>query len=320
MSSSTTMGAGYDHATHDNQVVAMYATDADAQAARQTLRSGGIPEDAIQLVSRDAAAGAGSIPGEGDTGMWGAVRSLFVPDEDRNSYSHAIGHGHAMLVVTPTATTDRAHLVTMLEGTNPIDFDAKLQEWQSTGYDYSQPHEHYAAAAQTMGGAAPVGYASGTGGTGSTVAPAQAVAAPASMSDSMSARDGDTLKVVEEQMRVGKREVAAGAVRIRSYVVERPAEEQIRLRQERVIVDRHPVDRPATAADMDAFKERTIEARATSEEAVVSKEARVVEEIGLRKESTERTETVHDTVRRTEVEVDDGTLRDNTGRDAKPRI
>jgi len=38
---------------------------------------------------------------------------------------------------------------------------------------------------------------------------------------------------------------------------------------------------------------------------VVSKEARVTEELVVRKEAEQRTETVSDTVRRTEVEVED---------------
>ena len=112
---------------------------------------------------------------------------------------------------------------------------------------------------------------------------------------------------MEERLRVGKREVAGGAVRVRSYVVERPVEEQVRLHEERVSVERRPVDRAVTGADAAAFQERTIEARATSEEAVVGKEARVVEEIGIRKEASDRTETVRDTVRSTKVEVEDGT-------------
>jgi stress response protein YsnF len=53
------------------------------------------------------------------------------------------------------------------------------------------------------------------------------------------------------------------------------------------------------------FRERTIEVSATAEEAVVAKEARVKEEVVVRKEAEERTEIVSDTVRRTEVEVDD---------------
>jgi len=117
--------------------------------------------------------------------------------------------------------------------------------------------------------------------------------------------DAETIKVMEERLRVGKREVAGGAVRVRSYVVERPVEEQVRLHEERVSIERRPVDRPVSAADAAAFQERTIEARATSEEAVVSKEARVVEEIALHKEASDRTETVRDTLRSTKVDVED---------------
>ena len=106
------------------------------------------------------------------------------------------------------------------------------------------------------------------------------------------------IEVIDEQLRVGKREVAAGAVRVRSYIVERPVEEQVRLREEHISVDRRPMDRPADGA---AFQDRTIE------EAVISKDVRVVEEIGLRKEASERVETVRDTVRQTEVEIEHGT-------------
>ncbi len=123
-------------------------------------------------------------------------------------------------------------------------------------------------------------------------------------------RDDAAIPIVEERLTVGKREVTHGRVRIRSYVVETPVEEQVRLREEHVQVDRRAVDRPATDADR-LFEERTIEATETAEEAMVQKEARVREELTLRKEATERTETVRDTIRRTEVEVED----DRTGTD-----
>lgn len=116
----------------------------------------------------------------------------------------------------------------------------------------------------------------------------------------------DVIPVIEERLRVGKREVAHGAVRVRSYVVETPVEEQVRLREESVRVERRPVDRPTSGLTDDAFRERTIDVRATGEEAFVSKEARVVEEVTVHKNVSERTETVRDTTRRTEVEVDDG--------------
>jgi uncharacterized protein (TIGR02271 family) len=124
-----------------------------------------------------------------------------------------------------------------------------------------------------------------------------------------SARTGqdETIKVVEENLIVGKRAVEGGRVRVRSYVIEQPVEAKVTLHEERVMVDRRPVDRAASAADLAAFQERTIEARATSEEAVIGKEARVVEEIAVHKEVADRVETVRDTVRKTQVEVEGGT-------------
>ena len=112
------------------------------------------------------------------------------------------------------------------------------------------------------------------------------------------------LPVAEEELRVGKREVGRGRVRVRSYIVERPVEAQVALRDETVRVERRPVDRPLEPGDA-AFVEREIEAVERDEEAVVSKQARVVEEIALSKDVDTRTETVRDTVRKQEVEVDD---------------
>ena len=125
----------------------------------------------------------------------------------------------------------------------------------------------------------------------------------------------ETIPVVEERLTVGKRDVNTGRVRVRSYVIEEPVREAVTLREERVDVERRPVDRPATAAD-DLFRERTIELEEHVEEAVVSKDARVTEELVLRKEASERTEEIADTVRRTEVEVEDdrGLRRDDLTR------
>ena len=55
----------------------------------------------------------------------------------------------------------------------------------------------------------------------------------------------------------------------------------------------------------DAFQERTVDVTTHREEPIVAKEARVKEEIRVRKEADQRTETVRDTVRHTEVEVED---------------
>jgi uncharacterized protein (TIGR02271 family) len=126
------------------------------------------------------------------------------------------------------------------------------------------------------------------------------------------------IPVVEEELIVGKREVERGSVRVRSYVTEKPVHEQVRLREERVNVERRPVERNLESVGADAFQERTIDVTATSEEAVVGKTARVVEEVVVSKTAGERVEEVSDTVRRTDVEIDrdsDSTTRTQTDRD-----
>lgn len=112
----------------------------------------------------------------------------------------------------------------------------------------------------------------------------------------------EKIPVIEEQLDVGTRREVRGGVRIYSRIVEQPVSEEVTLREEHVDVQRRPADRPATEAD---FQERVVEAIETREEAVVSKDARVVEEVVINKDIAERTETIHDTLRKIEVDVQD---------------
>ena len=311
----------YDPNVHDNQIVALYETDAQARAAQTKLTSAGFPAAAMQVVSRDSSnTGTTSASGAADEGLWGSIKSLFVPDEDRTTYNTAVNRGHAMLVVTPSMSMDRQRLIQTLESTDPLDFDAKLEEWRQAGYNTTG-----SGTGSTMSNTATAGHAVNAGMTtnyaGAAATPVVGAVPTASVTGTTTGTaasqmtpgaNADSIKLMEERLRVGKREVAAGAVRIRSYIVERPVEEKITLHEERVGIERRPVDRAVTPADMAAFQERTIEARATSEEAVVSKEARVVEEIGLKKEATDRVETVRDKLRKTEVEIE-GDAASRTG-------
>ena len=92
-------------------------------------------------------------------------------------------------------------------------------------------------------------------------------------------------------MSVGKRAVSGGTTRIRRYVVETPVQEQVTLHGEKVTMERRPVTDGRPVGDAD-FTDKTIEMTETSEEAVVSKTARVTEEVSLRKEASDRVETV----------------------------
>ena len=115
--------------------------------------------------------------------------------------------------------------------------------------------------------------------------------------------DSTVIPVTQEELVVGKREVDRGGVRVFRRVIEEPVSESVSLREEHVIVDRRPVDRAVTEADL-RDGDRTIELTEMAEEAVVGKTARVVEEVRVGKEATERTETIRDTVRHTEVDVE----------------
>jgi uncharacterized protein (TIGR02271 family) len=111
------------------------------------------------------------------------------------------------------------------------------------------------------------------------------------------------LPVIAEELRVGKRQVEAGGVRVTSTVQEIPVQEQVQLREEKVDVERRAVNRPVAAGDA-AFEEQAFEVKATNEEAFVAKEARVVEEVVVRKNENVRNETINDTVRRQDVNVE----------------
>jgi len=111
----------------------------------------------------------------------------------------------------------------------------------------------------------------------------------------------------EEQLQVGKREVERGGARVRSYVREVPVHEEVSLREEHVSVERRPIDPPVDPSKFgsaDPLREREVEMTATGEEAVVSKQAHVREEVVVRKTEAERPQTVRDTVAQMEVRAE----------------
>jgi stress response protein YsnF len=114
-----------------------------------------------------------------------------------------------------------------------------------------------------------------------------------------------SIPVIEEELHVGKRDVETGRVKIRSRIINKPVEETLRLRRERVTVERKSVNRPATEKDMKNFREGERELTERSEQPVVNKEARVVEEVKLKKEVDEREETIRENVRKTEVDIEE---------------
>lgn len=136
----------------------------------------------------------------------------------------------------------------------------------------------------------------------------------------------EIMQLSEETLAVGKREVDRGTTRVHRFVRTEAVEQSITLRDETVSVARRPVA-AGVVAGPDAFTDRVIEMTESDEVAVVAKTARVREEIVLHKDVVERTETVRDTLRREELEIQKvpGTAAPSTGTvgppsTGKPRI
>jgi uncharacterized protein (TIGR02271 family) len=210
-------------------------------------------------------------------GIAGFFENLFgsdIDEEDRGLYAEAVRRGSAVL----TAQVDDSYIERasdVLERFGSIDISRRAAQYATSGY---------------------TGY--------KTAAPAYTAEQTRAELERFGSEGEVAVPIVEEQLKVGKRQVQRGGVRVYSRVTERPVEERVDLREEHVIVDRRPVDRAASEADVAALGDSEIVVTETAEEAVVAKEARVVEEVVVSKATTQRTETVRDTVRRTEVEVE----------------
>lgn len=234
----------------------------------------------------------------GGGGLWQSLKTMFS-DDDRSTYEEGLRRGHFLLTAqVDDSLTDEA--IRVLEDSDAVDVDRRAEEWRSAGW---------------TGGTAAAGLgATGLSADDQLTGRAGDDTLRGTTGDDQLSAGSDTLRgteehvpVVEERLVVGKREVERGGVRVRSYVRETPVHEQVRLHEEHVEIERRPVNTPLSASNLtsgDLFQERTIEVTERAEEAVVTKEARVVEEVVVRKEAEDRVETVSDTVRRTEVDVD----------------
>lgn len=271
-----------------NTISAFFDSKSDADHAVERLVDAGISRGAIQVIEGRSDQTVSSASTTEATGFWASLENFFFPDEDRNTYAEGLRRGGYLVTLTGYPFDMHDIALDILDDEGSIDMDERARAWESEGWSR----------------------------TGSVDTPAASRLDTAEITTAQPSRlgaDGDeVIPVVQEELRVGKRDVNNGRVRVRSYVSETPVRENVSLRDENVEITRRTVDRPLTGTE-NAFVDRTIEAEEHREEAVVSKEARVVEEIGLRKTADQREETVSDTVRKTEVEIQDerseGTVR-----------
>src|SRR5437763_801085 len=248
-------------------ITAFFDNRSAADRATEKLAALGIPRDQIRLVP-----GRESTQPEGQQhikGFWESLADLFMPDEDRYTYAEGLRRGGYLISATVNEDMYQPAL-DVLDDEGTINMGQREALWRTEGWKGYQ-------GAGSIRGSQPTASGSST---------------------------EERIPVVEEKLRVGKRDTSHGRVRVRSYVVEEPVSEDVRLRDEKISVERRPVDRPATGSE-EPFKDRSIEMDEHREEVVVSKEPRVKEEVIIKKKADERVEHVRDKVRRTDVKVED---------------
>ncbi|MGG5888903.1 YsnF/AvaK domain-containing protein [Falsiroseomonas sp. HC035] len=334
-------------------LTAMFDTRAEAERAAGTLRGLGLGAENIRMHQAEADSGQGGTVATSaagrreDRGFFGAIADLFMPDEDRATYSEGLRRG-ATLLLAEVDETRMHQAMDAMEAAGAVDLDAREADWRQqgwsggsmagissgsvesslvmpdtdarTGVDTGIPAQGSSGGVVTGGTHSAYG-ATAAGGGHAGMAGTGPAATPGARPNTASSQDlhgEQRIPMAEERLRVGKRESHAGRVRVRSYVVETPVEEQVTLREEHVHVQRVPADRAATASEANLFQDRVIEAEESMEEAVVQKDVRVTGEVVVNKDTTERTETVHDTVRRTEVDVDENAAANDPARRGRP--
>lgn len=248
-------------------IVGVFDKYAAAQQAAQILQSTGVPADHVHVTSQDLDRSAYEASPRGD-GVLGHVKDffsdLFRDDDDRDVAQYAEAVRRGGAVVKVDIDEDSEV---------PLVEDALHR---AGAVDIEEQVDSWRASGWSE------------------------AETPTLRAD----LDEDVIPVVREELEVGKRVVSRGGVRVYAHTVERPVQESVELRSETAEVQRRPVDRPASAADLADLGDRTIEVRETEERAVVQKTARVVEEVSVGKRVDQRTEHVADTLRNTELEVE----------------
>jgi uncharacterized protein (TIGR02271 family) len=275
----------YGSQAYGNRTLTAFFRDrSDAEEAARELAEAGIAQDAIRLVPGKEPDSVAATDVDADRrGFWEALGDFFFPDDDREVYAEGLRRGGYLVTVNAASEDQHSRALDILDDEGTIDVDEWSDTWRADGW---------------------VPGSADTGATSTRASQAAGMSEDAFAAERAAGGDDNVIPIVEERLNIGKRDVDSGSVRVRSYVVETPVSETVNLRNENVSVERRSVDRPVADAEA-AFVDRTIEAEEYREEPVVSKSAKVTEEVVLKKSESERIEKIDDSVRHTEVEVED---------------
>jgi len=252
-------------------VVAAFDTQAHAQAAVDALKAGGFHTDDISMFDKNRV-------GLREPGLWQRIFGGGLAEHEADVYSQSLDRG-GMLVSVRVPDSEVAHATGILDIHRPIDVHDRA----------------------ITTGIAPVAKVEAA--VASIAAKPLEAAQTVAVSPKLAEAHDEVLRLAEEQLEVGKRMVETGRTRVRRFVTEREVSADVTLHEEHADVLRRAISDPKYLGDID-WADATIEIRETAEQALVSKTARVVEEVGLRKIGSDHVETVHDKIRRQQVEIE----------------
>jgi uncharacterized protein (TIGR02271 family) len=258
-------------------IVAVYDTAEHAQAARRALEKAGFPSSDISILNKDRLASGGREIR--DAGIWQRLFGGEIREHEAEVYGRTVSGGGVVLSVR-VPDTQVAHATGILDVHKPVDIPER---------------------ASNLGVISSTAKAAGSIPT-TPLAPRQSVTPVAQQAGKS---DDEVVRLAEEHLEVGKRKIETGVARIRRFVTTKAVDAPVTLHEEHAEVMRRAISDPAFVADVD-WSDKSIEVIETSEEPVVSKTARIAEEVVVSKAGSDRTETVHDTVRRQQVEVERG--------------
>ncbi|HEY8553734.1 MAG TPA: YsnF/AvaK domain-containing protein [Burkholderiales bacterium] len=285
-------------------VLGLFESRDSAKQAMRALEAEGFDRQRVEMRSGDELLQqAGTQPAHepAEEGVWAGIKRFFsgARSEGRLSESGPQGLRPTDALVTVHVEDGRAErAVEIIDANGAQDIEERLE---SAGVDPGAATESAAGSGRIGGAGVLPDSAAGAAPTATT---AKALPEGAPTADPAPATAGERrIPVVEEELRVGKREAASSGVHVRSRIIEHPVEKDVALREENVRVARTRIDRPLTEGDA-AFREESFEVRATSEEPVVEKRARVREEVTVGKETRQRRQRIKDTVRETQVQIE----------------
>lgn len=121
------------------------------------------------------------------------------------------------------------------------------------------------------------------------------------------ARNVEEMRVTlrDETLTPVKQSVEAGQVQVQKVVEQRQQEIPVNLRHEEVVIERHAVNRPANANDIDDLTDQVINVPVYEEVAELQKQAVVREEVNIGKRAVEEQQTLTGTTRHEHLQVNE---------------